>query len=240
MIVYRSKSYQNIKFMELFSNIYQRAAERKGGKKALELLLPNKITKEQLIAMPDKDFLAAMTKKIFQSEFIWRVVENKWNGFEEVFWEFEPLKLELASDEQIERMAQDKRIIRNYVKVKAVRENAYFVKSLSDKYQGFGQFIAGWPTDEITLLWLYLKKHGCRLGGNTGPYFLRAVGKDTFLLTRDIVNYLIGQGLVDRQPNSQRDLKLVQATFNDWQQQSGRTMAEISRIVACSVGENQI
>jgi len=226
--------------MEKFSTIYQRAAERKGGNQALELLFPKKTTKKQLIATPDRDYLAAMTKKIFQSGFIWRVVENKWDGFEEVFWGFEPFKLELASDEQIERMAQDTRIIRNFTKVKAVRENAYFVKELSDKHNGFGQFVADWQEDEITLLWLYLKKHGCRLGGNTGPYFLRAMGKDTFLLTRDIVNYLIGQGLVDRQPNSQRDLKLVQATFNEWQQQSGKTMAEISRVVACSVGENYL
>jgi len=224
--------------MEKFSIIYDRALKRKGGKKALESLLPRKTTKKQLIATPDRDYLAAMTKKIFQSGFIWRVVENKWDGFEEVFWGFEPFKLELASDEQIERMAQDTRIIRNYTKVKAVRENAYFLKEVSDKHGGFGKFIADWPIDEITQLWLYLKKHGCRLGGNTGSYFLRAVGKDTFLLTRDTVNYLIGQGLVDRQPNSQRDLKLVQSTFNEWQQQSGRTMAEISRIVACSLGEN--
>lgn len=224
--------------MEKFSSIYERAAERKGGGKVLDSLLPEETKKHQLVTLPDRDYLAAMTKKIFQSGFIWRVVENKWDGFEEVFWGFEPHKLELASDEQVERMAQDKRIIRNFTKVKSVRENAYFVKEISDKHDGFGNFIAEWPQDEITQLWIYLKKHGCRLGGNTGPYFLRAMGKDTFLLTRDIVSYLIGQGLVERQPNSQRDLKLVQATFNDWQQQSGLTMAKISKIVACSIGEN--
>ncbi len=224
--------------MEKFSIIYERAVERKGGKKALHSLLPDEVKNKQLVAMPDRDYLAQMCKKIFQSGFIWRVVENKWDGFEQVFWGFEPYKLELASDEQIERMAQDKRIIRNFTKVKAVRENAYFVKETSDKYGGFGKFIAEWPTGEITLLWLYLKKHGCRLGGNTGPYFLRTMGKDTFLLTRDIVTYLIGQGLVERHPNSQRDLKLVQAIFNDWQQQSARSMADISKIVACSIGEN--
>jgi len=238
MIVYQFVQFGRNYLMEKFSSIYQRAAERKGGKKALELLLPKKVTKKELIATPDRDYLAAMTKKIFQAGFIWRVVENKWDGFEEVFWGFEPFKLELASDEQIEGMAQDTRIIRNYTKVKSVRDNAYFVKELSDKHKGFGRFIADWPADEITQLWLYLKKHGSRLGGNTGPYFLRVMGKDTFLMTRDIVSYLIGQGLIERQPNSQRDLKLVQATFNDWQQQSGRTMAEISRIVACSIGEN--
>lgn len=224
--------------MEKFTSIYERAAERKGGKKALQTLLPKETNEKLLVALPDRDYLAAMTKKIFQSGFIWRVVENKWDGFEEVFWGFEPYKLELASDDQIERMAQDKRIIRNFTKVKSVRENAYFVKEISGRHDGFGKFIAEWPQDEITQLWLYLKKYGCRLGGNTGPYFLRAMGKDTFLLTRDIVSYLIGQGLVERHPNSQRDLKLVQATFNDWQQQSGLSMAELSKIVACSIGEN--
>ena len=226
--------------MQKFSSIYDHALERKGGEQGLAELLPVSSTNNQLIAFEDRDYLAAMTKKIFQSGFVWRVVENKWAGFEEIFWGFDADKLVYASDEQIERMAQEKRIIRNYTKVKAVRENAYFVQEISKAHDGFGHFIAEWPSTEITQLWLYLKKNGCRLGGNTGPYFLRTMGKDTFLLTRDVVRYFITQGLVDRQPNSQRDLKIVQSTFNDWQQQSGRSMAEISQIVACTQGENLI
>ncbi len=226
--------------MEKFNRLYERAVKRKGSEQVLLSLLSQPNTNKQLISIADRDYLAAMVKKIFQAGFIWRVVENKWSGFEEVFWGFEPSKLELASDEQIERMSQDKRIIRNYTKVKAVRENAYFVKEISDQNKGFGQFIADWPSDQITQLWLYLKKNGCRLGGNTGPYFLRVMGKDTFLLTRDIVQYLINQGLITRQPNSQRDLKLVQETFNEWQQQSQLTFGEISQVVAYSFGENKI
>jgi 3-methyladenine DNA glycosylase Tag len=224
--------------MEKFSTILARAAERKGGNKALQQLMPEQTSTKQLIAISDRNYLSAMSKKIFQSGFVWRVVENKWPGFEAVLWDFEPHKLVLASDEQIERMAQDKRLVRNLTKVKAVRENAYFVQRESKKHQGFGQFIADWPSDEITQLWLYLKKNGCRLGGNTGPYFLRAVGKDTFLMTRDVVAYLVGQGIVDKQPSSQRDLKAVQMVFNEWQQQSGLSMAEISRVISCSIGEN--
>jgi 3-methyladenine DNA glycosylase Tag len=226
--------------MEKLSVIHQRAQKRKGGANELAKLMPEVSSEKDISGLANKVFLAAMTKKIFQSGFVWRVVENKWPGFEEVFWGFEPAKLELASDEQIERMSQDTRIIRNYTKVKSVRDNAFFVQQMSDKHNGFGQFIADWPSDQITQLWLLLKKEGSRLGGNTGPYFLRDIGKDTFLLTRDIVSYLIGQGLVSRQPNSQRDLKLVQQTFNEWQQQSGLGFAEISRIVACSIGENYL
>lgn len=224
--------------MEKFSLIFERAAERKGGPEALQDLLPQVKTPAQLAKMPDREFLSAMAKKIFQSGFVWRVVEQKWPGFEEVMWGFEPNKLALASDEQIEKMAQDTRIIRNFTKVKAVRENAYFVKLTAKKSQGFGRFIGEWPVEEITQLWLHLKKQGARLGGNTGPYFLRAVGKDTFLLTRDVVAYLIGQDVVTKQPNSQRDLKAVQQVFNEWQQQSGRSLAEISRVISMSIGEN--
>ncbi|MCZ6455328.1 MAG: 3-methyladenine DNA glycosylase, partial [Alphaproteobacteria bacterium] len=34
----------------------------------------------------------------------------------------------------------------------------------------------------------------------------------------------------------QRDLKSVQAAFNEWRVESGRGLAEISRILAFSVG----
>ncbi len=226
--------------METFAQIYQRAAERKLGKKGLAELMPHTLSAKQLAKLPDHVFLAEMTKKIFQSGFVWRVVEKKWPGFEQVFWEFDPYKLQFASDEQIEKMAQDTRIIRNFIKVKSVRQNALFVQEISEKEGSFGEFIANWPSEQITQLWLYLKKHGSRLGGNTGPYFLRTVGKDTFLLTRDVVQYLIAQNLISKHPTSQRDLKLVQNAFNQWHQESGLSFADISRTIACSVGENHL
>ena len=226
--------------MEKFELIYQRAAERKGGVAALESMLPQVLSPQTLAKIPARDYLAAMTKKIFQAGFVWRVVENKWSGFETVFWGFEPFKLVLASDEQIAAMAQDERIIRNYTKVKTVRENAAFIQEIERQHGSFGQFIGEWPGEEITQLWLYLKKQGSRLGGNSGSYFLRDIGKDTFLLCSDLVGYLIAQGLIAKAPTSQRDLKLVQQTFNDWQQQSGRTLAEMSRIVAYSCGDNRV
>ncbi len=224
--------------MEKFEYIYERAATRKGGAQALEQLLPVTLSPSQLAKITDTQVLSAMAMKIFQSGFVWKVVESKWPGFEEVMWGLDPNKLALASDEQIEKMAQDKRIIRNLTKVKAVRENAYFIKMFAKKHGSFGKFIADWPVTEITQLWLTLKKEGTRLGGNTGPYFLRAIGKDTFLITRDVSAYLVGQGIVDKNPTSQRDLQSVQAAFNQWHQESGRTMAEISRVISCSIGEN--
>jgi len=63
--------------MEKFSIILERATERKGGNKALQALMPEQASIKQLCALSDRDYLSAMSKKIFQSGFIWRVVENK-------------------------------------------------------------------------------------------------------------------------------------------------------------------
>ena len=100
-----------------------------------------------------------------------------------------------------------------------------------------GQFLADWPSDDTIGLWAYLKKHGCRLGGNSGQYFLRFVGKDTFVLSRDVATALMAEGIVDRtQITAKRDLIKVQDAFNTLQAQSGRPLCEISMILALSLG----
>ena len=81
-----------------------------------------------------------------------------------------------------------------------------------------------------------LKTRGSRLGGSTGPFFLRFVGKDTFLFSQDVTKTLIEQDVVTKSPTSQRDLKAVQEAFNIWREESGLPLCQISRILAASQG----
>jgi len=173
--------------MEKFSDIYKRAVERKGSEKMLKLLLAKPLSKKQLSTLSDDDWLEEFTRKVFQSGFYWSVINNKWPGFREVFWDFSVDKLLMMPPDMLEQKATDQRIVRNYKKVKTITENAYMIHEIAGEHGSFSQFIANWPTDDIIGLWAYLKKHGSRLGGNTGPYALRALGKDTFLLSRDVV-----------------------------------------------------
>ena len=69
----------------------------------------------------------------------------------------------------------------------------------------------------------------------TGQFFLRRIGKDTFCLTRDVVGALVRQGVVSKSPTAKRDLLLVQDAFNEWQQQSGRPLCAIPRVLSCSI-----
>ena len=48
------------------------------------------------------------------------------------------------------------------------------------------RWIARWPATDIVGLWEALAKRFSQMGGNSGPSFLRMVGKDTFVLTYSV------------------------------------------------------
>ncbi|MEM0954121.1 MAG: DNA-3-methyladenine glycosylase, partial [Pseudomonadota bacterium] len=86
-----------------FEAIYKRACERKGGPARLEKLLASPRSRRSLKALSDDRYLAEFSKKVFQSGFVWRVVEQKWEGFESLFWGFNIDKLLLMPDDMLER-----------------------------------------------------------------------------------------------------------------------------------------
>lgn len=221
--------------MRKYEWIYQHALEQKGGEKNLESLLPQPHTADELAAVDDDRYLSDMSRRIFRAGLKHTMVDAKWPAFEEVFFGFDPEKLVLMSDEALENTLQDKRIIRHWGKVKSIRHNALMILELSEKHGGFGRFLAQWPVTDIVNLWKLLAKQGKQLGGNSAPYFLRMVAKDTFVLTRDVVAALVAQGIIDKKPTSKADLAAVQGAFNHWQEQSGRPMSQISRMLAFCV-----
>lgn len=226
--------------LESFQQIYQRACERKGGPQVLETVLSQPLPDRELAQVGDDRFLAEFSKKVFQSGFVWRVVRDKWANFERVFFDFNIEKVLLIPDEMLEKKAADPSIIRNYTKVRTIRDNALMIQSVASEHGSFAKFVSDWPRDDIIGLWAYLKKHGARLGGNTGPYALRALGKDTFLLTNDVVGYFTQRGIISGGTTSKRSLSAIQQSFNELQQQSGLSLQEISMIISRSVGDNHL
>lgn len=226
---------------ESFNVLFSRAAKRKGGKQALTLLLGDKNDHEQLSQLSDDRFLAAFTKQIFKSGFVWRVVENKWPDFEEVFFNFNIEKVLMMPEEMLERKASDPKIIRNFNKVKTIKDNAQMIFDVQiEEKQSFAQFIASWPSSNIVGLWLWLKKNGQRLGGNTGPYALRLLGKDTFILSSDVEAYLRAQKIIDGGLHSKRSLEAIQNYFNQLKAETGYSLAQLSRLIAFANGDNYV
>lgn len=222
-----------------FKTIRARAEKRKGGPKALAKLLPDKPDMKALAKLPDDRILAEMTKRAFCAGFAWSVIENKWPDFEKAFLGFKPAKLAFQPDEFWGALMDDKRIVRNGAKIMSVRDNAQFVLAIAREHGSFGKFLANWPaSDEIGLLNL-LTKQGSRLGGNTGQMFLRFVGWDGFVTSKDVVACLRDAGLdIAEEVKSKGDLAKVQAAFNAWAEETKLPYAHLSRICALSVGEN--
>ncbi|MEZ5488702.1 MAG: DNA-3-methyladenine glycosylase I [Gammaproteobacteria bacterium] len=225
--------------MKKFEQIKRRAEKRKGGPAGLKKLLPEVASNRKLKATGDDRYLSMMTRVINQAGFSWKVIDRKWPEFEEAFLGFDTFKLSLLAPEQWEAYASDRRVVRNWQKIQALQENLFFVRETAREYGSFGRFIADWPASDQVGLLAYLKRHGSRLGGNSGQYFLRFMGKDSFILGRDVVAALQGAGVeIAEQPSSKRDRQRVQEAFNRWHDETGLPYSHLSCIAACSVGEN--
>ncbi len=221
--------------MKHFDEIYQIAATRKS-EAALEAGLAYPKTVEELRATPDDRWLSKATQMIFNAGFNWKVVENKWPAFEAAFHNFNLDQCAYLHGEDFDRLMGDASIIRNGQKLHTVPENAAFFQKLRDEAGGVGAYFASQnPENYINTLEL-LKKEGARLGGNSGAYFLRFMGVDGFILSRDVVARLIAEGVVEKAPSSKKSMLAVQNAFNEWRAQSGRSLTEISRVLAMSIG----
>lgn len=225
--------------MRKFAQIRELAEQRKGGPKQLQALLSPPASESQLAAISDDRYLAQMTRCVFNAGFHWRVITQKWPGFEEAFHQFDPLKLLSLSPQEWESYLQDERIVRNWQKIETVFTNANMVHEVSEEHGGFGTFFAAWPASDQVGLLEFLKKNGARLGGQTAQYFIRFIGKDGFITSNDVIAALIGNGLeINAKPSSKRDFALIQAAFNEWHDETGLPYSHISKILSYTAGDN--
>ena len=220
--------------MRHFDEIYSLSADRHGGPDALAAKLTKPKSVAELAAMPDDRWLSIITKTVFQAGFNWKVIENKWDGFETAFDEFDVGRCAFMDDEKFDALLQDKRIVRNGTKIASVRDNAAFLLELRDE-GGAGQVLGGWPSTDYIGLLAMLGKRGSRLGGASAQYAMRFSGRDSFILSRDVTARLIAEGVIDKPATSKKAMAAVQEAFNMWMDQSGRSLTEISRVLAMSL-----
>jgi 3-methyladenine DNA glycosylase Tag len=224
--------------MRGFDEAVALAASRRGGMVALEeeLATTRSLPAPAIAATPDDRILSAMTRRVFQAGFSWKVIDAKWDGFEAAFAGFDPNHCAFMSETQFDALLKDTRIIRNGAKIRSVIMNGRFIVGLATAHGSAARFFAEWPDSDYIGLLDLLKKRGSRLGGEAAMRFLRSIGKPAFIPTRDVVAALIREGILDREPRGKRDLAVMQDAFNRWSAETGRDLTDISRILAMSVG----
>lgn len=222
--------------MKHFSKLYDLAASRKGGEDALEEQIARPKSAAVLAKIPDDRWLSGMAKAVFRAGFNWKVVENKWEGTEAAFNGFDPHAVAFMSDDDLDVLVKDERIIRHWKKLKAIRTNAQYVVDLEAEHGSAAKYFAHYPTTDYIGLLGDLKKRASFLGGTTGQYFLREMGKDSFILSRDVVAALKREKVFDGTPTSKSSLAAIQAAFNQWIDDGGKSLTRVSRVLAFTVG----
>jgi 3-methyladenine DNA glycosylase Tag len=232
------KTSAEIATMESFASIWARAAQRKGGEDALEAQVAahKPKTREALAAIPDDRWFSTISRGIFQAGFSWKVIADKWPGFEAAFDRFDPVLCAAMSDDAFDALLKNRAIVRNAQKILAVRDNGAFLVALAREHGTAAAFFADWPDSDYVGLLEVMRKRGSRLGGGAAMWVLRNMGKPSFVLSRDVVAALIAAGVVDREPSGKRDTAAVQAAFNAWAAESGRDLTSLSRVLALSIG----
>ena len=221
--------------MKTFAKLYEQAASRKGGAMALESLIPKPGSAAALARIPDDRWLSGMAKAVFRAGFNWKVVDNKWPDTEAAFEGFDPHHVAFLSDDELDVLLKDDRIIRHWKKLKAIRTNAQYIVDLAAEHGSAAKYFARHPSANYIGLLEDIKKRAAFLGGTTGQYFLREMGKDSFILSRDVVAALQREKVFDGSPTSKSSLASIQDAFNQWVDDGGASLTRVSRVLAFTV-----
>ncbi len=130
-----------------------------------------------------------------QAGLSWLTILRRRQGYRDVFKNFDPILLAALTDETLEEMLKDERIIRNRLKVFSVRSNAQAFFKVIDEFGSFDryiwQFVGHKPiknafetigdvpasTPESDAMSKDLKKRGFKFCGSTICYaYMQAVG----------------------------------------------------------------
>ena len=129
----------------------------------------------KIIPKGEEDYLRVMTRAVFQAGFNWKVIENKWAGFEAAFDHFDPAKVAGYNPSKISELKVDLRIVRNGSKIEATVHNAQKIIEKSEEYGSFKAYLDSFKGFEETVM--DIKKTFKWIGDFAGYYFLYVVNQ---------------------------------------------------------------
>jgi DNA-3-methyladenine glycosylase I len=121
------------------------------------------------------DYLEVMSKSVFQSGMSWKVVESKWEGFRSALDGFDAERVAAYDSQDVERLVNDARIIRNRRKIEATIHNAQTMVDLEDEFGDLRAYLRSYDDFEATAK--DLRKRFKFLGDLGAFHFLYVVGE---------------------------------------------------------------
>ena len=122
------------------------------------------------------DYLEVMSKAVFQSGMSWRVVDAKWPSTREAFRDFDAETVADLTEEDVDALAKDTRVIRNRRKLDAVVANAGRMIELEKEHGPFRSYLRSHKDFEATVA--SLRKEFKFMGDLGCYYLLHVVGEE--------------------------------------------------------------
>lgn len=121
------------------------------------------------------DYLEVMSKAVFQSGMSWQVVNAKWPDTNDAFHGFQIGRVASLTDEELDELAQDRRVIRNRRKLAAIAYNAQRIIDLDAEHGDFRSYLRS--HGDFYDVAKDLKKQFKFLGDTGCYFFLYVVGE---------------------------------------------------------------
>jgi len=127
----------------------------------------------------DNAYFENMTRVIFQAGLSWRLIERKWSNFRKAFLNFSIDGVARFGDDDVERLVEDKDIVRNRRKILATIYNARQFQAIKKEFRSFQSYINTLDkSNNYALVIKELSKKFKHLGPGSTRIFLYSVGED--------------------------------------------------------------
>lgn len=131
-------------------------------------------------AVPENDagYFEKITQAVFQAGFSWQVIRTKWPNFQEAFAGFDIDAVAAFTEEDVEKLLENKGIVRNGRKIQATVHNARICQELVAQYGSFPVYLR--TMDDLT--YNQRSKKFCKKFNFMGPmgayFFFWSVGDE--------------------------------------------------------------
>ena len=127
----------------------------------------------------DNGYFAELTKAVFRAGFSWAVITEKWGGFVQSFDGFNLFRVAAYGPDDLERLFEDRRIVRNRSKIIGTVENARTMLEFIDDHGSFHAYLRTLDNLDYYARVEVLTRPFAGLGRTSAFVFLHCVNEET-------------------------------------------------------------
>lgn len=131
-------------------------------------------------AVPDNDagYFEKLTQAVFQAGFSWQVIRSKWPNFKQAFAQFDVDRVAAFTPVDVERLLEDKGIVRNGRKIEATIRNARVCQDLIAEHGSLHNYLRTMDGQPYAARAKKFSKQFKFMGPMGAYFFFWSVGED--------------------------------------------------------------